>query len=171
MNMKPTLLLSVALLLVTPCYAQSADPMGWEAARWGMTLEDLKALYGDQLTIREGSGSATMRISIPETEAYGLMVTVTFIMDRKERLCKVNLAPVDKRRPAAWFEAMASALAAVYGPPSEEFVEDEDADIRYTTWPFPTTEIKLTLVNIGVGAMTRLDFDGCGDGSSRAHHD
>ncbi len=159
---------AAALLLGLVCWAAPAaaldDLPGWEATRWGMTGEELRAALGSRVTELPGRwvyGGAYAELAVEAVEIGGLSFTAYLQMNAAtDRLQQVLL---ERRRtgavPAA-FEQVIDALTRRYGAPAADCAQAKTAGqpLDYeVTWRFPSTTLHAKFLDFSTTAVFSRD--------------
>lgn len=121
---------ALLLLLALPIPSQSwaAEPMaakvvtgGWDRARWGMTGDELQAVYDHRLKVLASPmqfGTAYAALALPDLNVAGSRFTALFQMDRAtDRLGQVA---VERRRhyaTVALFRRIEAEMIGRHGQP------------------------------------------------------
>ena len=145
---KRVALLVAVMLLAIPA-ASAADLPGWEAARWGMTAEEIEQAFAGKaihLGGRLDYHEAYAELGVPEVELGGLDFALYFQMSTAtDRLQQVLL----EHRKTASAEATAAvreALERRFGPPTA-LCRDRNGQRSYR-WRFPTTTLHLSAFDL-----------------------
>jgi hypothetical protein len=140
------------------------DLPGWDATRWGMTGDELRAALGERVTELPGRwvyGGAYAELAVEEVEIGGLVFTAYLQMnDQTDRLQQVLL---ERRRtgavPAA-FEQVIDALTARYGAPAADCAQAKTGGqpLDYeVTWRFPATTLHAKFLDFSTTAVFSRD--------------
>jgi len=166
--MKESLCASAALIfaaaMATPILAQPQDIAGWGKIKWGMTIDEAKALYPDLHPIQEtrGTGQALIfndfeldpsqaaNITFYTEKTIGItdiLLTFTKVGGRAGGMDIESLpGSLPARTRRGIFDDMKKLLLEKYGAPKSNENRMEGAFERTTMlWVFPSTLIELQL--------------------------
>jgi hypothetical protein len=132
--------------------APPKDVNGWDKIKWGMTVAQARTLYGAQVQESNGDGTSTdytERLVIPSLAIGDAKMKVSISIDTKSKLIKeVSFAPADQSitRDVAYAH-LKDLLTQKYGRPiSEEKEPGEETVSSSAMWTFPSTVIRLYLI-------------------------
>lgn len=141
----------LALLVLEVSLAGAAeDPAGWNKARWGMTIEEVKAAMPEIKPLRGPvAGRTVTRREIAEWGIDSVAIgdaawSVLFLFDPEKHLYKVALRPASSVDVSpTLFMATEGLLRRKYGTAFEKSDSFEGEHTRYSLWTLPQTRIAL----------------------------
>jgi hypothetical protein len=125
---------------------QVKDVPGWNAARWGMTEEEILAAFKGEavrLAKPEVYASSVATIAINRIEIGGDSFYVHFLLDFVDKkLQQVTIKPIEVTRSniKIIYNNLGLMLAEKYGSPT---LRNEEENKGSLMWNFPTTTIEL----------------------------
>jgi hypothetical protein len=146
-------LIGLALCPVLLC-ADRVDPVGWDKAKWGMTLDEVRAAYGDRAsdsTAVPGPNFVYIdRLTIKNVTVSDIEMLASIQTKRNsERISSVELGMVadvtgPRREREYAFVTFKSLLIAKYGTADNEDAERQPrAVVKTLLWSLPSTSITL----------------------------
>ncbi len=152
-----TLRLAILLLaLISHCYSQQKDVLGWQDTRWGMSNEDIERVFGSKLKKLpkpEKFLAWHADCVIPEFELEGEKFTVFFQIDNATNKLSQILIRLDEQKSRipreVIFNRLESMLVREYGPLMDRGEDRRSSVIDFSCvelsrkWRFPTTTIEL----------------------------
>jgi hypothetical protein len=161
---------AAALLIATTLFAAD-DPGGWTAAKWGMSLDQIRQAVPSAADLTTPEPARTLYIGgkkflailgVDPLDIAGFAWRAHFLLDR-QKLFAVVLMPGDKTATSVQeFSRVEGLLVEKYGRPFERHVGSatEFPDIRSAQWSFPTTTVTLTYTDYRPRlAMESLDLE------------
>ena len=156
-----SVLRGLLILSVAVATARGADdPAGWTSARWGMTIDQVRAavpaaelLTGptDERTIfcPDKDHPLTSPLGVLHLKLAGIEWSVFFLF-RDAKLVQVSLKPAEKSEVFEQIYAnVRDLLFEKYGRPFERETQDkiDHSTERVSLWSFPLTTIELNYVD------------------------
>jgi len=169
--MRTTLIWLLAIVAVAGrAQTPADDPGGWTKAKWGMTVDQIKAAYPDAAQV---PSLAVTRLRLPAYKINSYRFEVVFWFDASDTLQEVALSDEfsvegmkrlqDNQLTAAQRtypisgaargienikDDLLSSLTAKYGKFSDHAVTEKGTQDEWL-WLFPTTTVKLTWRHAG----------------------
>lgn len=167
------IVLGIALLGQAP----PKDVNGWGKIKWGMTVAQIKALYGAQVQDSDGSGGNSadyieklvikgfaigddnMDVSVNIDPKSKLIKEVSFSLAASSMPIKetgdnlLRQAHVQKLARSVTYAHLKDSLTQKYGRPTSEEKESNGSGDTFATWMFPSTVIRLYLAE-----ATNIEF-------------
>jgi len=147
-------LISAILLASTTILAQTKDTDGWDKVKWGMTVEQAKSAYGDQVedsTIVPGRNFVVIdRLTVPNVKIGDVEMSASLQTPRGgDQITQISIslkadmqAPMLLRTHA--FQRLKELLIEKYGRVTNEDRTTERDDLTNTLlWSLPSTTISL----------------------------
>jgi hypothetical protein len=156
MNLHRLLLIIFLALVFAPLRpgAQSPEPDGWRAARWGMTEAELERAFGARLVRLPGRwiyGGAYATRALDDIELGDARFRAFFQMNAEsDRLQQVLLEPLRRTGPESLFRDTLAELRETYGPPSAACKVPRSGGGPLSLefwWRFPSTTVHLTFLD------------------------
>lgn len=162
----PKFLLALCVLLLTTEPAgRPTDVGGWNGAKWGMTVTQVKSAirYPIERNSKLDSTSDVQSWIIPQIIKVGstpLRVSFEF---HDNKLTDIDLGLEDDDLPRSLaFDDLKQALIEKYGRPSDESrteAPDPFPAVKHKVlWTFPSTSITLNFTEFGEGNETKVIF-------------
>jgi hypothetical protein len=131
---------------IDPRPATPLHDLGWEAARWGMTVEEVLAAFPGvarriepEEVLADGNVVAA---GIDLRRIAGVGFRVRFVFSPARRLVLVSLrTPETEYAKPEDYAKVCAALAAQHGWPGEEARDDNFIDLRQTRWKLGRTAV------------------------------
>jgi len=140
-------LLAICYLIPVTVSAQSADVLGWEQTRWGMSAEELATAVGPDLVVRQ-LGNGRTEYSLADYRLGGQTFGVRFVRDFAGRLIEVRVGSgftnINRMEDAKTLEAsLVNAHGRFTHVIANRTVDDGNTRlvIRKLKWLLPTTTI------------------------------
>jgi hypothetical protein len=144
------------LVLISPCYSQERDVLGWQDTRWGMSNEDIERVYGSKLKkLPKPEKFLAWHADhvIPEFELESEKFTVFFQIDNATNKLSQVLIRLNEQKSQIpreeIFSRLESMLVREYGSPLDKRDDRRSSVIDFSfvelssKWRFPTTTIEL----------------------------
>jgi hypothetical protein len=160
--MKTMMAAIVMMILPAVMVAQVMDADGWNGAKWGMTLEQVKAAI--QLPLERETyffKAGTPRYALSSTEPFKLLdipVRATFSFSTDNKLASI-LVRVDTvflkstHSHSDLFSRFKQSLTDEYGKPS--YTDDNGKNV---VWRLPSTSISLQWTTLGGDAFIGVTY-------------
>ena len=137
------------------------DPQGWNKVRFGMTEKEVADTMGDKiatLSKAEDYGDKQATLRIEDMEIAGSRYDVVFLFGKESKALQVAMMKFDGTPTAAECQTIVSLLTDKYGKPDLDAIKSNGRE-RETSWSFPTTQIKVTLIELpGLGPLMRVSY-------------
>ncbi|MEQ9619800.1 MAG: hypothetical protein RIG61_11605 [Deltaproteobacteria bacterium] len=169
--MKKLLLAPLFLLVVSiggKTYADSkpVDVKGWQSAKWGMTSDEVRAVFGKNATAREPKEDAQegvySDIELSGLDWGGSEFRASLWMDSEtKRLKKIVFVPTEKPDGFKWAEMfikLEESLVDKYGAPDVEETSNDPGTSAERKWIFPSTLIEMSYLRIEDTELLLLVF-------------
>lgn len=155
---------------VVPAAAPLLD-LGWEGARWGMTVDEVLAAFPGEAhrlepeqVLKDGNVVAA---GIDVRRIAGVGFRVRFVFSPARRLVLVSLrTPEAEYAGADAYPRVCAALAARHGSRGEETRDDNFVDLRQTRWTLGRTTVDAKSIP-GVVALVWFPWPPPGDDGGR----
>jgi len=141
------------MLVWSACAAD--DPGGWTAAKWGMTIDQVRAAVPDAQILTGNEPKRTINgvlspLGVPSLEIGKVTWSVYFLFDQQGHLSAVEIN-TDTPSVEAYIQT-AQLLTERYGHPAEETAGGR----RSAQWTFATTTIQLRYTYLAAIQMETL---------------
>ena len=167
----------VLLLAFLLIYAEGAnaaqkpqDVYGWEKLKWGMTGDEIKAAFGNDIKVHKPREDASEGV-YSELELTGLTIggepfRASLWMDSStKKLRKMVFVPKGDSEGYAWAETFIKVeedLVSKFGDPDTEETSNDPGTSAERKWVFPSTVIELSYMRIEGTELLLLVFSGNG---------
>lgn len=163
-------LLPLALLLAAaaPAFPKNGpgDVFGWDNLKWGMTGDEIQAVFGDRVKKRETRIDETdgLYAGLELTGVYirGQHLRASLWMDEKTgRLSKIVFVPKTRPEGYEWAETFINLeqyLVSEYGAPDAEQTSNDPGTSAERKWEFPSTVIEMSYMRLEDTEMLLLIF-------------
>lgn len=169
--MKKLLLPLLFLLIVSAganTYADSkpVDVKGWDSAKWGMTSDELKSVFGKEAKAREPREDAQEGV-YSDIELSGLdwggneYRASLWMNSETGKLKKIVFVPSEKPGGFKWAEMfikLEASLVDKYGDPDVEETSNDPGTSAERKWVFPSTIIEMSYLRIENTELLLLVF-------------
>jgi hypothetical protein len=164
----PVLLLSVLLIPVTRLAAVTKPPdvYGWENVKWGMTGDEVKAVFGKDIKVhppKEDSEEGVYSdLELTSLNLGGEEFRASLWMDDgTKKLKKIVFVP--KKKPAGYkwaetFVKLEDSLVGKYGDPDVEETSNDPGTSAERKWIFPSTVIEMSYMSLEGTELLLLVF-------------
>lgn len=130
----------------TPLAATPLLDLGFEAARWGMRVDEVLAAFPGEARRLEREEALengnVVAAGIDRRRIGGVELRVRFVFSPERGLALVSLrTPERDRAPADAYRQVRAALAARHGWPGVETRDDQIVDQRQTRWTLGRTTV------------------------------
>ena len=177
MNRVSLLMLSLSFLLMCSgaIYAAVKPPdiKGWGNLEWGMTGDEIKAAYGDDIKVHkareDAKEGAYSGLELTGVTIGGEPFRASLWMDNKtKKLSKIVFVPKGEPEGYAWaqtFIKVEEDLVSKYGDPDKEETSNDPGTSAERKWVFPSTVIELSYLRIEGNELLLLVFSEAGKDS------
>ena len=164
----PALLLSVLLIPVTRLAAETKplDVHGWENVKWGMTGDEVKAVFGKDIKVhppKEDSEEGVYSdLELSSLTIGGVEFRASLWMDNSTKKLK-KIVFVPKKAPAGYkwaetFVKLEESLVGKYGDPDVEETSNDPGTSAERKWVFPSTVIEMSYMSLEGTELLLLVF-------------
>jgi hypothetical protein len=149
--MKSVLALALILAAIVGAQEKPKDVDGWGKIKWGMTLDQVRAAYGDETTVE--SNEYWTHLTLPPVKVGDIALKPSASAKHgSKQITLIRLWEsfgLPGNAPSAGpsdFETLRTLLIQKYGSPTGEESKREYGDpVRMALWTFSSTSIQLTL--------------------------
>ena len=137
------------ILTVLALLFSAADPGGWQAARWGMTPDQVLAAFPNQakpnLSAKPFKGGLEL-VTIDQIQVGDYPMHVIFRFDEKTKLLTTVVLGTNRKEDVTErdFQALETLFLQKYGRPWHQ----DEPETSTSIWTFPTTTITLKRVQL-----------------------
>jgi len=134
------------------------DVAGWENTRWGMTEDQIRALY-PQAPKTPAKAPRSTNLYVPlvveDWDLYGYGAEIHFQMDETTKTLEQVVININCEDLVAAFDHTSQHLQQRFGPP-DMWLSCGQVSWRSNYWPFPST-----VVQLGDSPLKMNDSEGC----------
>lgn len=177
MTRASVLLLSLVFLLVCAGSVSAAqkppDVSGWGNLKWGMTGDEIKAVFGKDIKVHKAKEDASEGVfsdlELTDVSIGGEPFRASLWMDNStKKLSKIVFVPKGEPEGYAWAETFIKVeedLVSKYGDPDKEETSNDPGTSAERKWVFPSTVIELSYMRIEGTELLLLVFSESGKSS------
>jgi len=143
-----------------------SDVYGWGNLKWGMTGEEIKAVYGKDIKVHKAREDAKeglySDLELTSVTIGGEPFRASLWMDNStKKLSKIVFVPKGEPEGYAWagtFIKVEEDLVSRYGDPDKEETSNDPGTSAERKWEFPSTVIELSYLRIEGTELLLLVF-------------